>query len=172
MQYTTILLCFLTMATAMKLPLIGKRATAPAAVVEKRADGPLRVSLDTEFFDNLLADFFGGVAAELLATDLGELDTKFPGFQGPYKAVTLNTNNGTATARCQLIDTRGQIVTLVRGPNVDTTFGDGGNGPWRAQNGGAFFVREIKCDPTFRSANANNNANNNGTISANSTISS
>lgn len=155
MQFVTILLCFLATATAMKLPIIGKRAAA----VEKRADGPLRVSLDTEFFDNAFADFFGGLAAELLATDMGEADTKFPGFQGPYKAVTLDTRNGTAAARCQLIDTRGQVVTLVRGPNVDTTFGDGGNGPWREQNGGAFTVKEIKCDPTFKSANSASRAN-------------
>ncbi|KAK8085519.1 hypothetical protein PG997_006790 [Apiospora hydei] len=115
--------------------------------------GAPRLLLETDFFDNAAADFFGGLAAELLATSLGESDAKAPTFPGPFATVTLNVGNGTAAARCQLIDTDGQPVTLVRGDNVDTTFGDAGKGPWRAQDGGFFFVQQIKCDPTFASVN-------------------
>ncbi|KAK8029642.1 hypothetical protein PG993_010933 [Apiospora rasikravindrae] len=150
MQYATILLSLLaTLATTAPTQRQSKetRALAP------RADGPLRVTLETDFFDSAAADFFGGLAAELLATSLGEADAKAPTFPGPFATVTLDVGDGTPEARCQLIDTDGQVVTLVRGANVDVSFGDGGNGPWRAQDGGTFSIKQIKCDPEFKSAN-------------------
>ncbi|KAK6864325.1 hypothetical protein PG990_006240 [Apiospora arundinis] len=150
MQYATILLGFLaTMAAAAPT----KEQSKGKRIIEQRDDGPLRVILETDFFDSAAADFFSGLAADFLATSLGELDAKAPAFQGPYGSVTLDVGSGSAAARCQVIDTNGEAVTLVRGANVDVSFGDGGNGPWRAQNGQPFRVQQIKCDPEFKSAN-------------------
>ncbi|KAK8128667.1 hypothetical protein PG984_009775 [Apiospora sp. TS-2023a] len=152
MQYATTILLGLLATTGVTAPI--KRQSMGERAIEKRADGPLKVSLDTDFFDGSFNDFFAGLAAQLLETNLGEADTKTPRFAGPYRAVTLDTRNGTAAARCQLIDNNNMVVTLVRGANVDVSFGDGGNGPWRAQNGRAFTVKQIKCDPNFKSANS------------------
>lgn len=55
--------------------------------------------------------------------------------------------------RCQVLDTAGKPITGKRGPNIDTTFADGGNGPW-------MFINEYEepinvdtsaviCDPAF-----------------------
>ncbi|KAK8130343.1 hypothetical protein PG999_002723 [Apiospora kogelbergensis] len=155
MQYTTLLLGLLA-TTATTTPTKSQQSsqTKRFPLEQKRDDGPLKVTLETDFFNNAAADFFGGVAAELLATNLGEADAKAPAFPGPYATFTLDTGSGNPAARCQLTDADGQPVTLIRGANVDTTFGDGGNGPWRMQNGGTFTVGEIKCDPAFVSANS------------------
>lgn len=110
-------------------------------VVEERANGPLRVTLS-------------GPSELATQTGIGEKDAKAPvGSRGPYSQVTLNVGAGRKAARCQLIDPQNKVVTLVRGANVDVTFGDGGKGPWKAQNGKNFHVKEIKCDPSFKSRN-------------------
>lgn len=155
MQYSTTILLGLLATTATTAPTQKTHQSNKEnkRVVQQRDDGPLRVLLETNFFDNAIADFFGGVAAELLATSLGEADAKTPFFTGPYATVTLDVGSGTAAARCQVIDENGEVITLVRGANIDTTFGDGGNGPWRAQDGGYFRVQQIKCDPSFQSVN-------------------
>ncbi|KAK8017781.1 hypothetical protein PG993_014107 [Apiospora rasikravindrae] len=109
--------------------------------MEERANGPLRVTLS-------------GPSELATQTGIGERDVKAPvGSKGPYNQVTLNVWSGRKEARCQLIDTQNKVITLVRGANVDTTFGDGGKGPWKAQNGKNFNVKQIKCDPSFKSRN-------------------
>ncbi|KAK7987227.1 hypothetical protein PG988_002215 [Apiospora saccharicola] len=155
MQYATHLLGLLatTATTATTAPTKKQSRQDQRTPLEPRADGPLKVTLETDIFQNAAADFFGGLAAELLATNLGETDAKAPAFPGPFATVTLDVSTGSAAARCQLIDVNDQVVTLVRGANIDVSFGDGGNGPWRAQNGGTFSVKQIKCDPSFKSVN-------------------
>lgn len=109
--------------------------------LEERANGPLRVTLS-------------GPSELATQTGIGEKDAKAPvGSRGPYNQVTLNVGSGRKEARCQLIDTQNKVITLVRGANVDVTFGDAGKGPWKAQNGKNFNVKEIKCDPSFKSRN-------------------
>ncbi|KAK8046967.1 hypothetical protein PG996_015031 [Apiospora saccharicola] len=110
-------------------------------MIEERANGPLRVTLS-------------GPSELATQTGIGEKDAKAPvGSRGPYNQVTLNVGSGRKEARCQLIDTQNKVITLVRGANVDVTFGDAGKGPWKAQNGKTFNVKEIKCDPSFKSRN-------------------
>ncbi|KAK7934880.1 hypothetical protein PG985_000375 [Apiospora marii] len=109
--------------------------------IEERANGPLRVTLS-------------GPSELATQTGIGEKDHKAPvGSKGPYNQVTLNVGAGRKEARCQLIDTQNKVITLVRGANVDVTFGDAGKGPWKTQNGKNFNVKEIKCDPSFKSRN-------------------
>ncbi|KAK8038337.1 hypothetical protein PG994_015104 [Apiospora phragmitis] len=123
-----------------------KFVAAPAkrdvdGALEERANGPLRVTLS-------------GPSELATQTGLGEKDAKAPvGSKGPYNQVTLNVGSGKKEARCQLIDAQNKVITLVRGANVDVTFGDGGKGPWKAENGKNFNVKQIKCDPSFKSRN-------------------
>jgi hypothetical protein len=53
--------------------------------------------------------------------------------------------------RCQLKDDKGKPITVVRGANIDTTFGDGQGGPWNIQ-AGEVKVSAIICDPKFKKA--------------------
>lgn len=49
--------------------------------------------------------------------------------------------------RCQVLDARGQPVTVNRGENRDVTFADGGNGPWTFD--AATKISKITCDEEF-----------------------
>ncbi|KAK8004256.1 hypothetical protein PG990_002068 [Apiospora arundinis] len=105
------------------------------------ANGPLTVTL-------------AGPSELATQTRLGEKDAKAPtGSKGPYNTVTLKVGSGNKNARCQLTDANNKIVTLVRGKNVDVTFGDGGKGAWKFQDGKARNIKQIKCDPSFKSRN-------------------
>lgn len=58
--------------------------------------------------------------------------------------------------RCMVLDRAGNPITVQRGANVDTTFGDGGKGAWRFINkSGKQVVAEVSkviCDPSFKKA--------------------
>ncbi|KAF2683885.1 hypothetical protein K458DRAFT_43639 [Lentithecium fluviatile CBS 122367] len=54
--------------------------------------------------------------------------------------------------RCQLLDKAGMPITLKRNANVDTTFADGGAGPWQFETPKKTQVGKIVCDPTFKKA--------------------
>lgn len=78
------------------------------------------------------------------------------GSSGPFESVELNlaANFGNKALRCQVLASNNQPIVLVRGANVDTTFGDAGKGPWTFK-AGATKVNQIKCDPAFKAANQN-----------------
>lgn len=70
------------------------------------------------------------------------------GSKGPYQTVELRLGELVdASYRCKVLDNKGRAITLTRGANVDTTFGDGGNGPWTFDK--TREVSKIVCDPTF-----------------------
>jgi CTP:molybdopterin cytidylyltransferase MocA len=58
--------------------------------------------------------------------------------------------------RCMVLDKAGKPIMVQRGQNVDTTFADGGNGPWKFINkSGKPIVSEVSkviCDPSFKKA--------------------
>ncbi|KIV91696.1 hypothetical protein PV10_06210 [Exophiala mesophila] len=70
------------------------------------------------------------------------------GSTGPYQTVELRVGELVDPSyRCKVLDNKGRAITLTRGANVDTTFGDGGNGPWTFDK--TRSVSNIICDPTF-----------------------
>lgn len=60
--------------------------------------------------------------------------------------------------RCQVLDKNGKPITGKRGPNIDTTFADGNNGPWTFINHKGEPINvdtsAIVCDPAFVKASA------------------
>ena len=78
--------------------------------------------------------------------------TKKPiGSRGPYATVELGVPADVKQQdlRCQILDDKNAPITLFRGQNVDTTFADGGSGPWTFQDGHS-LVSAITCDPAFK----------------------
>ncbi|KAK8100105.1 hypothetical protein PG999_010479 [Apiospora kogelbergensis] len=109
--------------------------------VDALAVGPLTVTLR-------------GPSELATQTQLKHKDAKAPtGSRGPYNSVQLKVVSGKKEARCQLIGQNGKAITLVRGKNIDTTFGDGGKGAWAFKDPKTSNVKQIKCDPSFKSRN-------------------
>ncbi|KAH6616483.1 hypothetical protein C7974DRAFT_379387 [Boeremia exigua] len=55
--------------------------------------------------------------------------------------------------RCRVFDVAGKPITGKRGANIDTTFADGGNGPWSFINNNGEPINvdtfAVACDPAF-----------------------
>lgn len=103
------------------------------------------------------------VILQNLATDLGSQTTFADvktniksgptGSNGPYTSVELKVGPlAKQDLRCQILDVQGKAITVKRGQNVDTTFADGGNGPWQFLLPNQSEVATIVCDTTFKKA--------------------
>jgi len=71
------------------------------------------------------------------------------GSNGPFETVELRVGKFVTKKdyRCQLLDTYGQAITLLRGGSNATTFSDQGKGEWTLDYSSE--VSYIICDPTF-----------------------
>lgn len=69
----------------------------------------------------------------------------------PFETVTLDITGEFVDPelRCQIVGAEGPIVVL-RGENVDVTFGDGDKGSWTLEQ--ETTVQKITCDPAFKKA--------------------
>ncbi|KAF7195890.1 hypothetical protein HII31_02770 [Pseudocercospora fuligena] len=77
------------------------------------------------------------------------------GSDGPYNSVELTLGADVdPELRCQILDSHNKAITVQRGENIDTTFADGGNGPWEFLYPESSEVYNIVCDPTFVKASA------------------
>ncbi|KAF2209886.1 hypothetical protein CERZMDRAFT_86536 [Cercospora zeae-maydis SCOH1-5] len=131
MQYTTFLLSALAAS---------KSLAAPTA--KEINDSGIRVTLQNQ------------------ATELGSstsfAEDKLPqaarpvGSSGPFQTVSLKLDEyvKNQALRCKILDATQKPIVVVRGENIDTTFADGGNGPWTFRDGAA-IVTSIICDPEF-----------------------
>jgi hypothetical protein len=95
----------------------------------------------------------GNLATQTVFEEAGlEFEQKAPvGSSGPFNTVNLDIGADVEiqALRCQIIDTHGNTIQLVRGDNEDETFGDGGNGAWDFLMPASSEVGNIICDPTF-----------------------
>jgi hypothetical protein len=95
----------------------------------------------------------GNLATQTVFEQAGlELEQKAPvGSSGPFNTVNLDVGVDVENQalRCQIIDTHGNIIQLLRGDNEDETFGDGGNGAWDFLEPASSEVANIICDPNF-----------------------
>ena len=83
----------------------------------------------------------------------GKRDSQRPPIRGPFTSVSLSVPQGVkADYRCKIADAKGKDIVLVRGQNVDTTFGDGSKGRWNFKNGKTEVVGVV-CDPSFKAKN-------------------
>jgi hypothetical protein len=95
----------------------------------------------------------GNLATQTTFENAGlELEEKSPaGSSGPFNTVNLDVGADVQDQdlRCQIVDTHGNVIELVRGENEDVTFGDGGNGAWNFLEPASSEVGSIICDPAF-----------------------
>lgn len=95
----------------------------------------------------------GNLATQTAFDNAGlELEEKTPaGSSGPFNTVNLDIGADVQDQdlRCQIVDTHGNVIELVRGGNEDFTFGDGGNGAWNFLEPASSEVGNIICDPAF-----------------------
>jgi hypothetical protein len=95
----------------------------------------------------------GNLATQTAFDNAGlELEEKAPvGSAGPFNTVNLDIGADVEKQdlRCQLVDTHGDVIELVRDGNEDFTFGDGGNGAWNFLDPESSEVDNIICDPAF-----------------------
>ncbi|KAK4621644.1 hypothetical protein CLAFUW4_07586 [Fulvia fulva] len=73
------------------------------------------------------------------------------GSNGPFTSfeLTLGKDVKNQALHCKVLDEKDHKVTAQRGENVDTTFADGGNGPWKFLRPAKTSVSKIVCDPEF-----------------------
>lgn len=78
------------------------------------------------------------------------------GSSGPFNSVELNVGADIQRQdlRCQILDNKGNPITVKRGQNIDTTFADGNGGPWTFLEPSSSEVSKIICDPAFVKASA------------------
>lgn len=95
----------------------------------------------------------GNLATQTAFDNAGlELEEKVPvGSAGPFNTVNLDIGADVENQglRCQIVDTNGDVIELVRDGNEDITFGDGGNGAWNFLDPESSEVGNIICDPAF-----------------------
>ncbi|ORY11131.1 hypothetical protein BCR34DRAFT_565731 [Clohesyomyces aquaticus] len=81
-----------------------------------------------------------------------QVETQNPvGSRGPFNSVSLSVGADVQKQglRCQILDNMGKAIKVQRGQNIDTTFADGGAGPWKFLNPATSEVSKIICDPAF-----------------------
>jgi hypothetical protein len=95
----------------------------------------------------------GNLATQTAFDNAGlEFEEKAPvGSSGPFHTVNLDIGAEVQDQdlRCQLVDTHGDVIELIRDGNEDFTFGDGGNGAWNFLHPESSEVGNIICNPTF-----------------------
>ncbi|EME82791.1 uncharacterized protein MYCFIDRAFT_80396 [Pseudocercospora fijiensis CIRAD86] len=123
-------------------------ASAPPAEDEDEEDEDLSIRVT-------LTD--GNLATQTPFDEAGLVrEQKSPvGSEGPYNSVELALGaDVNPDLRCQILDSRNHAITVQRGQNIDTTFADGGNGPWMFLYPEEAEVSKIVCDPAFVKASA------------------
>ena len=131
MQYTTTIVSLLSASGVLALP------TARGGNHHGQSSTAITVTLSGE--------------SELGTTVLlgtSPRDSRTPDISGPFNTVNLDlASNVPEDLRCQLRDSTGAPITVIRGENTDITFADGNGGPWRFQS--ASEVSEVICDQSF-----------------------
>ncbi|KAH7334188.1 hypothetical protein BKA66DRAFT_480078 [Pyrenochaeta sp. MPI-SDFR-AT-0127] len=136
MQYSTLFLTALSATGALALP-TGFRSNDTSVVVTLAGSSELATQTRFE------------------KAQFGQREVKAPvGSSGPFQTVNLSVGKGVQQEglRCQVLDDAGKPIVVLRDPNVDITFADGGLGEWTFKQ--ESLVSAIICDPAFKAAGA------------------
>ncbi|KAK0750080.1 hypothetical protein B0T18DRAFT_408199 [Schizothecium vesticola] len=151
MQLSNILLALAAATTALAAP---APAPAPAdnfiSTSLPSADLEARQSSSNKEIRVVLSNQSIELGSQTVFTDNGKRqDKKFSSPFGPIKTVELRLGKSVkATLRCQILDPKGNALTVKRGSNVSTTFADGGKGEWTLAKESK--IGKIVCDPSFQ----------------------
>jgi len=120
------------------LPLLAASGVLAAPHSRRTVDNEIRVALSD----------LGETGAQMTFTE-GVQDTEMPAISGPFASVELRLGKDVQQQdlRCKALDDAGNPIVLLRGENIDITFGDGGKGAWTFRT--PSMVSEVICDPTF-----------------------
>lgn len=146
MQYSSAFITFLAASGAV---------AAPSMRITRRGNN--NNNADSEIRVVLLSSDTGSQTV----FEEGDTNPKNPtGSSGPFDNVELRLGDDVENQelRCALYDNDGEPIILERGENVDTTFADGGNGPWKFRD--STEVDSIVCNDDFEKGDASGNNDN------------
>jgi len=136
MQYTSMFLAALAATNAIAAPLIARTL-----------DNTITVVLSNQATETGSQTVF----AE------GQREEGSPiGSKGPFQTVELRLGKDVQRQdlRCKILDDQGDAIVVIRGPNTDITFADGGKREWTFRK--ESIVSEIICDPIFVKSDPSN----------------
>jgi len=128
MQYSSIILAALAASGAVAAPQ-GRRSV----------DTSIRVILQNQATEAGTQNIFSQ----------DQRQEKTPSQSGPFETVELvGKDVKNQEFRCQIQDSAGKPIVIVRGANTDITFSDADKGQWKLRT--PTKVSKVVCDPTFQ----------------------